>query len=272
MNWKNLFTPVRDMTPAEAKAYIEGHGSTEYQLLDVRQPKEYEAGHLAGAKLIPIRELPDRLAELNKEQPLLVYCAVGGRSKAAAQLLAGQEFREVYNLSGGIKAWEGGQATGPEAAGLELFTGDLEYGDAAALAYAMEDGLQGFYRQLEAQAAGPEQQRLYGQLAHFEEKHKARLVEEYRTHHGGAAFTAQDLGIMEGGQRVAEFFDRAKAHLRTPHDILELAMALETQALDLYSRMAQKSTAADTRGFFLSMADEEKQHLGYLAKELDRLL
>ncbi len=272
MNWKNLFTPVRDMNAAEAKAYMAGRGSKEYQLLDVRQPKEYEAGHLAGAKLIPIRELPDRLNELERDKPLLVYCAVGGRSAAAAQLLSGKEFAEVYNLSGGIKAWEGRQATGPETAGLELFTGEMEYGDAAALAYAMEAGLQRFYRQLEAQAADQEQGRLYGQLAHFEEKHKARLVEEYGKHHNGATIPEQESEVMEGGQRVAEFFERAKGLLRTPRDILELAMALETQALDLYSRMAQKSEAAATRDFFLAMADEEKQHLGYLAKELERLL
>ena len=272
MNWKNLFTPVRYFNAAEAKKYMAGRASKEYQLLDVRQPKEYEAGHLAGAKLIPIRELPDRMNELDKDKPLIVYCAVGGRSKAAAQLLAGREFREVYNLRGGIKAWEGEQATGPEAAGLELFTGDLDYGEAAVLAYAMEDGLQRFYRQLEAQAAGQEQRRLYGQLAGFEDKHKARLIEEYRQHHGGAAIPEQESGIMEGGQRVAEFFSRAREHLRTPRDILEMAMALETQALDLYSRMAQKSEATATRDFFLNMADEEKQHLGYLARELDRLL
>jgi len=272
MNWKKLFTPVRDMNPAEAKAYMAGRTSGEYQLLDVRQPKEYEAGHLAGASLVPIRELPDRMNEFDKAKPTIVYCAVGGRSAAASQLLSGHEFREVYNLSGGIKAWEGAQATGPEAAGLELFTGEMEYGEAAILAYAMEDGLQRFYRQLEAQTADQEQRRLYGQLAGFEEKHKARLIEEYRQHHGGDTIPEQEPGIMEGGQRVAEFFARAKGQLSTPRDILELAMALETQALDLYSRMAQKSAAAETRAFFLSMADEEKQHLGFLARELDRLL
>lgn len=272
MNWKKLFTPVRDMNAAEARSYMAGRASGDYQLLDVRQPKEYEAGHIAGATLIPIRELPDRLHELDKAKPLIVYCAVGGRSAAAAQLLSGQEFREVYNLSGGIKAWDGGQASGPEAAGLELFTGDMEYGDAAILAYAMEDGLQRFYWQLEAEAADPDQHRLYEQLANFEAKHKARLIEEYRAHHNGATIPEQESGIMEGGQRVAEFFARAKEHLRTPRDILEMAMALETQALDLYSRMAQKSSVAESRAFFLSMADEEKQHLGYLARELDRLL
>ncbi|MEW6594753.1 MAG: rhodanese-like domain-containing protein [Thermodesulfobacteriota bacterium] len=272
MNWKNLFTPVRDLTPREAKAYMDARASSDYQLLDVRQPKEYEAGHLPGARLIPIRELPDRMAELDKARPLVVYCAVGGRSRAAAQLLAGQEFREVYNLSGGIKAWEGRQATGPEAAGLELFAGDLEYADAVALAYAMEDGLQRFYRELAAQAAEPDHRALYERLAGFEARHKARLEEAYRAGHGGEAIPAGTGAVMEGGQQPAELLARVKDLLRAPRDILELAMALETQALDLYGRMAQKSDTAATRDFFLSMADEEKEHLGHLARELDRLL
>ncbi|MEW6500859.1 MAG: rhodanese-like domain-containing protein [Thermodesulfobacteriota bacterium] len=272
MNWKNLFTPVRDLNAAEAKSYMDGRASREYELLDVRQPKEYEAGHLPGARLIPIRELPDRLHELDKGKPLLVYCAVGGRSKAAAQLLAGRDFQEVYNLSGGIKAWQGGQATGPESAGLELFAGDMEYGDAVALAYAMEDGLQRFYRELAEQAGNPEEKELYERLASFEAGHKARLDEAYRARHGGAAIPARESGIMEGGQRLEEFLARVKGLLRSRRDIVELAMALETQALDLYGRMARKSEGAGSRDFFLGMADEEKQHLGYLAGEFDRLL
>ncbi|MFA6282720.1 MAG: rhodanese-like domain-containing protein, partial [Desulfurivibrionaceae bacterium] len=95
MNWKNLFVPGEDFSVVQAREYMEKHGANAYQLLDVRQPKEYEAGHLAGAKLIPLKELPGRLGELEKEKPVIVYCAVGGRSKAAAQLLAGKDFASV---------------------------------------------------------------------------------------------------------------------------------------------------------------------------------
>ena len=84
-----------------------------YQLLDVRQPGEYEAEHLPGAKLIPLKQLADGLGGLEKDKPVLVYCAVGGRSRAAAQFLSGQGFNEVYNLSGGIKKWQGVKAGGP---------------------------------------------------------------------------------------------------------------------------------------------------------------
>ena len=61
MNWKNLFVPGEDFNVAQAKEYMEARGADAYQLLDVRQPKEYEEGHLAGAILIPLKELPSPL-------------------------------------------------------------------------------------------------------------------------------------------------------------------------------------------------------------------
>ncbi|MBU3937510.1 MAG: sulfurtransferase [Proteobacteria bacterium] len=273
MNWKNLFVPGEDFSVAQAKEYMEGRSADAYQLLDVRQPKEYEQGHLAGAMLIPLKELPGRLGELEKEKPVIVYCAVGGRSKAAAQLLAGKDFASVYNMAGGIKAWQGHQASGPEEAGLEFFTGQEEYEDGVSLAYAMEDGLQEFYRSMAGRVQDAEQRQLYTRLMGFEDKHKARLLAEYRQAHGPEAMPEKGVaGLMEGGGRVEDFLARVDAHLHTKRDILELAMALETQAFDLYSRMGQKSEKSEARALFLRLADEEKMHLSYLADEMDKVL
>jgi len=273
MNWKNLFVPVNNVTAGEARKYIEEKGAAEYQLLDVRQPKEYEAGHLAGAILIPLKELPDRLGELDRNKPTIVYCAIGGRSKVAAQLLSGKDFASVFNLSGGIKAWEGRQAKGPEEAGLEFFTGQEEFADGVSLAYAMEDGLQEFYRILADRAQDEEQRKLYLRLVGFEDKHKARLLAEYQQSHGADQVPAGNLsGVMEGGRSVQDFVKRVEALIRNQRDILELAMMLETQALDLYSRMAQKSENKESGKLFLRLADEEKMHLSYLADEMDKVL
>lgn len=141
MNWRKLFRPITALSAVEGRELLNRRPPGEVQLLDVRQPREYEAGHIPGARLIPLKELPERLAELTPEQPVLVYCAVGGRSRAAAQFLSGQGFGEVYNLAGGIKAWQGETAAGPAAAGLDLLPAGAEYAEAAALAFAMEAGL-----------------------------------------------------------------------------------------------------------------------------------
>lgn len=107
MNWKSLFKPVKTMDPDEAKVFVRQRTLDEVQLLNVRQPQEYEREHLPGAKLIPLKQLPEESASLDKGKPLLVYCATGGRSRAAAHLLEGQGFTEVYNVTGGHQGMAG---------------------------------------------------------------------------------------------------------------------------------------------------------------------
>lgn len=273
MNWKKLFVPGKNLTATEARDFMEGKVAEEYQLLDVRQPAEYENGHLAGAILIPLKELPDRLAELEKEKPLIVYCAIGGRSKMAAQFLSGSGFDKVYNVVGGIKAWQGGRATGSQEAGLELFTGEEEFVDGLSLAYAMEDGLKDFYKSLAGDTTDVDDRKLYTRLMGFEDKHKARLLAEFHHVHGHDALPTQGgHDIIEGGGRAEDLFAQVAGRLHGKHDILEFAMALEIQALDLYSRMARKARQEEVRALFLSLADEEKTHLALLADELDSVL
>jgi molybdopterin/thiamine biosynthesis adenylyltransferase/rhodanese-related sulfurtransferase len=74
-------------------------------LLDVREPHEHEIAHLPGSRLIPLRELPARLAELDPRTDLVVICHRGARSLHAVELLRGAGFSHVRSLAGGIDAW-----------------------------------------------------------------------------------------------------------------------------------------------------------------------
>lgn len=74
-------------------------------LLDVRTPEEYRQAHLRGALLIPLGELGNRVKEIPRGKPLLVYCSVGARSAAAANFLASQGFAEVYQMADGLVGW-----------------------------------------------------------------------------------------------------------------------------------------------------------------------
>ena len=73
MKWKQFFTPARSMDVDEVRTFIKEHKQGEYTLLDVRQPAEYEKARIPGAKLIPLPELTNRLAELDPEKPLIAY-------------------------------------------------------------------------------------------------------------------------------------------------------------------------------------------------------
>ncbi len=73
-------------------------------VLDVRQPDEYEAAHVAGAKLLPLDQLAARQDEIPDGDPIYVICAVGGRSLAAATALSGAGYRAV-SVAGGTNGW-----------------------------------------------------------------------------------------------------------------------------------------------------------------------
>jgi rhodanese-related sulfurtransferase len=75
------------------------------QVLDVREPYEYQIAHINGAKLIPLGTLPQRLAELDPNQPYYLHCHAGGRSMRALQFLRKQGFKHLKSVKGGITAW-----------------------------------------------------------------------------------------------------------------------------------------------------------------------
>lgn len=78
--------------------------SSRYQVVDVRFPNEWDAGHIDGARHIPEDDLPDRLDELDRERPVVTVCRAGARSAEAASFLGGEGF-DAQSLDGGMEAW-----------------------------------------------------------------------------------------------------------------------------------------------------------------------
>jgi len=102
---------VRQLTAAELRDRIAS--SNPPVLIDVREEREYrgELGHIAGARLIPLKELPERTAELAeaKSRGVVAICRVGVRSATAAAILTGLGFERVWNLKGGMIEWKDAQ-------------------------------------------------------------------------------------------------------------------------------------------------------------------
>ena len=69
----DYFKRVSTWPPDTVRAFLNENREDEYNLVDVRTPKEYEEGHLPGARLIPVNELPERIAELDPQKPTVVY-------------------------------------------------------------------------------------------------------------------------------------------------------------------------------------------------------
>jgi rhodanese-related sulfurtransferase len=93
----------------DASAFEKDLNNNNAQLLDVRTPEEYQAGHIKNALLanwMDQNEFTDRVKYLDKEKPVLVYCASGGRSSKASQWLSSNGFAHVENLTGGFTEWK----------------------------------------------------------------------------------------------------------------------------------------------------------------------
>jgi rhodanese-related sulfurtransferase/rubrerythrin len=261
---------VSPLFPDEARNFMAEHKEGSYAILDVRQPFEYERAHLPGATLIPLPTLADALKRLDPGKPTLVYCASGGRSRMAAQFLAHQGFARVFNLVGGIHAWEGRPAEGPSEFHLRFVRGNETPEEMLALAYEMEEGLQRFHQRMRDRTTDPELAELLDHLVRAEAAHMRRLVE--------LGFQAKqeapspETTVMEGGIDGEEFLARNERFLQTVTGVIDVAMMIETQAFDLYLRMAQESRRPETRENLFQIAEEEKAHLVALGRWLENHL
>jgi rhodanese-related sulfurtransferase len=100
-----------EVSAAEAKQIIDSGA----QLIDVRTEAEFEAGHIPGARHVPVAEIQRRAGEFDNAQPVVVYCRSGDRSGPVADAFAASGW-DAHSIEGGLVAWnEGGQELEPAA-------------------------------------------------------------------------------------------------------------------------------------------------------------
>jgi rhodanese-related sulfurtransferase/rubrerythrin len=266
---------VHQLEPREAGKFLDEVRLGSRTLLDVRQDFEYAEGHLPGARNIPLPELSERLNELDRNLPVLTYCRGGMRSLAAANMLAGQGFREVMSLKGGIMAWEGALAQGPVDLGIASLSGAATPAALLERAWGMELALERFYGALAGRATDPQLAALFRKLAGYEDKHRRTLVEIWSRLEGGEvkafevrAKASMVTGILEGGVTAKDYMGLMSDPADTA-EALELAMAVEAQAVDLYMRRAGDAADADLRRTLMLLAEEERAHLKVLGTFVD---
>ncbi|HEU4760195.1 MAG TPA: rhodanese-like domain-containing protein [Dehalococcoidia bacterium] len=102
MATKDPREPFTRINVQEAEEILGRDGAA---VIDVREPNEYNAGHVPGAKLIPVATVYARREELPKDKELVFVCAVGQRSALACEMAAAAGFTRLYNLEGGTEAW-----------------------------------------------------------------------------------------------------------------------------------------------------------------------
>jgi rubrerythrin len=191
-------------------------------------------------------------------------------------MLSGKGFKQVINMSGGIKAWNDRVAFGPEDQGLELLTGNESIEETLIIAYSLEAGLQDFYLTMIDKVSADAVKSLFRKLSDIEVIHQNRILEEY-IHITGKEIDRDTFEsgkvekAVEGGLTTDEYIRLFKPDWNAVPDIVDLAMSIEAQALDLYSRAANRSTDDRSRAAMKKIAEEERVHLEQLAKLMDTL-
>jgi rhodanese-related sulfurtransferase len=94
----------KTVTPQEAKNMIESRN--DLLLIDVRGQDELSQGYIQGSTMMPLWDIIKGTQRPPKDKPILLICAVGGRSLALGQIMSKSGWNEVYNLKGGISAWK----------------------------------------------------------------------------------------------------------------------------------------------------------------------
>lgn len=191
-------------------------------------------------------------------------------------MLAGKGFKQVYNVSGGIKAWKSKTAVGPQTQGMHLFEGGESAEAFLVTAYSLEQGLETFYRDMAGKAGNQAVKDLFEKLATIEEKHMDQVFERYRdlvdssvsrqTFEAGITASA-----LEGGLTQEQYLELFDPDLSSETEVISMAMSIEAQALDLYQRVADRMTDPDARDAVRKIAKEEAQHLARLGELMDSL-
>ncbi len=101
----NVFRLKKAVTTLNEEEFKQGYRKA--QLIDVRELKEFESGHILGARNIPTTQLRNRFHELRPDKPVYLYCQNAARSARAALFLKKKGYSEIYQLEGGYKNWHG---------------------------------------------------------------------------------------------------------------------------------------------------------------------
>ena len=275
---------IKRRTSREVKELLDNDALGEFQLLDVRQPREYEAGHIPGAKLIPLGELEYRHGELDKDRGIVSYCRSGHRSMAASILLCGLGFENVYSLDGGIRKWDYEVVKGTTED--KLITGGEETFDVLIVALMLEKGALEFYTKAQKRVKDEKAAQVFERLVAMEDTHLQRLYMRYSQLLWemksllGAADELPSLDqlkaelstvYMEGGMKINEelvkigdpaFMDDLEA--------LEIGLEKEYAAYDFYTRVVDTVDDHKTRNLLHELAGEEKGHINLLLREVAR--
>jgi rhodanese-related sulfurtransferase/rubrerythrin len=270
---------IKTLAPGEVQALLDKDKKGEFLLLDVRQPEEYEDGHIPGAMFIPLGELEDRQAELERDKKIITYCRSGRRGMAAAITLCGLGFQNVHNLQGGILKWQYKTIGGTPEERPELITEAVDVKDILILAIKLEKGSRDFYLAAKEKATAPPAKEKFQILADVEDVHMQKLWKRAITMLGKTALPPldklkQELKVehMEGGIEISPALAKVDEEFSNEMEALEIALEKEYMSYDFYKRASALVEDQAAKTLLHDLALEERNHADILLKRLSELV
>jgi len=270
---------IRSLTPDEIKSILDKDKTGEFFLLDVRQPEEYEAGHIPGAALIPLGELEARQGELDRTKKIITYCRSGHRSMAAAIVLCGLGFKAVHHLDGGILNWSYETIHGMPEERPELIIEAVNVKDILMLAIKLEKGSWDFYMAARDKAESPRAKEAFQMLANAEDKHIHMLYLRAISLLGEGALPPIDklkrelkVEHMEGGVEISPALAKVDEKFTNEMEALDIALEKEYMAYDFYKRASALVVNPDAKTLLHELALEEREHANILLKRVGEIV
>jgi len=270
---------IKSLTSHQIKFLLDKDDKGEYLLLDVREPTEYQAGHIPGALLVPLGELEARQGELDRSKRIIAYCRSGNRSMAAATALCGLGFKSIYHLDGGILAWQYETIAGMPEAKPHFITEAADARDIFMLAMKLEKGSWNFYLRARDKAQAKAVKETFQTLADAEDGHMTRLYREAVSLLGDQALMPlekikQELKVdyIEGGIEISPALARIGEKFRDEMEALEIALEKEYMAYDFYKRISVIVEKASAKFVLHELVLEERKHADILLLRLQEIV
>lgn len=263
---------LKHISPEQLRRYIQSHHEKDYLLVDVRQPEEYTRAHIPGARLLPLPDLAQSIHQLPTDKELVFYCHSGGRSMAAAAMTEEEGFESaIYNLAGGMLAWDGARlADFPK---VSLFAGQSA-ADMFKTAVNLEKGAKIFYETVGRDHAAHHWSQTFARLAQAELAH-AKAVYHYwqqvdaEVEPFDALFDRLSGDVLEGGMPLKTALEKlATVQKELCLRLVEMALQIEYAAFDLYRTLSGQAETEESQKAFIQLSQAEKAHMQTLIDTL----
>ncbi|MFO7941994.1 MAG: rhodanese-like domain-containing protein [Bacillota bacterium] len=254
-------------------------------LIDVRQPEEFEGGHIPGAVSSPLGQLDIAARGFDPDRPIITYCSSGVRGDTAARLLVRRGF-DARTLEGGLNSWSYETVRGPaRAVSPEKLTSTS---DLLIVAVLREIAAAEFYTSTSKRVSNPAAEEILEYLAVMERGHTDRVYSKYveaAEEAGEKPRTVEDLHSiatrpinnweLKDGlvMEVARDFD-VDIELKNPEDpaeVMDKAVAWEFESYDFYRRSADLLTDERLRSLLIELAFEERTHANMILRAIGSL-